>query len=212
MHAATTAGAGRMITFEGIDGAGKSSQLQRAIAWLQGRGIDPVVTREPGGTPLGEALRALLLAETMTPLAELLLMFAARAQNLAQTVQPALAAGRVVLCDRFSDASYAYQSGGRGLSPEWVTTLEHWTHPQFQPDGTLLFDLAPELAAQRLQGADRAGADRFEREKSDFFARVRAAYLERVRLAPQRFVVLDAALDPDQVARQVRAALQRWIG
>jgi len=211
MAASAAARPGRMITFEGIDGAGKSSQLLRAIEFLRGRGIDPVITREPGGTPLGEALRTLLLGEAMTPLAELLLMFAARAQNLAATVRPALAAGRVVLCDRFSDASFAYQSGGRGLPPDWVTTLEHWTHPHFQPDGTLLFDLAPEQAARRLHASDRGDADRFEREQADFFARVRAAYLERVHRAPERFVVIDAGQDPAAVAGQVQAALQRWI-
>lgn len=230
-------GRGRLITFEGIDGAGKSSQLQAAVEFLRARGLDPAVTREPGGTALGEELRVLLLGHAtqtqvtqvtqathtasqmpstarttpITALAELLLMFAARSQSLAEVVLPALEAGRVVLSDRFSDASFAYQSGGRGLPAPWVTTLEHWTHPDLQPHGTLLFDLDPQLAARRVQHAARSATDRFERETLEFYVRVRAAYLMRARQSPQRFAVLDAEQPPGAVAEQVRAALLRWI-
>ena len=202
----------RFITFEGIDGAGKSTQLAAAAAWLRARGVEPLLTREPGGTALGEALRALVLAHPMTPLAELFLVFAARAQHVAETILPALREGRIVLCDRFTDASYAYQGGGRGLPDAWIGTLEAWTHPVLVPDGTLLFDLAPEAAAARLHHGGRAPSDRFDREQVEFFVRVRAAYLERAAAAPERFVVVDAAEVPERIGERVVEALGRWIG
>ncbi|HUN91342.1 MAG TPA: dTMP kinase [Burkholderiaceae bacterium] len=201
---------GRFITFEGIDGSGKSTQVERVAASLRERGIEPLVTREPGGTEFGEALRALLLQRSMTPLAELLLMFAARSQHVEERIRPALAAGRIVLCDRFTDASFAYQSGGRGLPAAWVEALESWTQGDMQPDGTLLFDLPPEEAAQRVKAARRAASDRFDREQVAFFARVRAAYLHRAREFPRRVVVIDASHSPQHVARQVEEAIERW--
>lgn len=201
---------GRFITFEGIDGAGKSTQLAVAAAWLRARAIEPLLTREPGGSAVGESLRTLLLAQPMTPLAELLIVFAARAQHLAETVEPALAQGRVVLCDRFTDASFAYQGGGRGLPPSWIATLQSWTHPDRQPDGTLLFDLAPEIAATRLQ-RERVDSDRFDREQVGFFDRVRTAYLARARAEPKRFVVIDAGAAAEGISAQVLEALAGWI-
>ncbi len=192
---------GRFITFEGIDGAGKSTQLAFLAEHLRARGHDVLVTREPGGTELGEALRALVLNVDMDPRTETLLMFAARAEHLARVIRPALAAGRWVVCDRFSDATFAYQSGGRQLPPEAVTALEQWVHPDLVPDRTLLVDVPPEVAAQRL-AASRA-ADRFEAEQTEFFARVRAAYLQRAAASPARFVVLDGTRSPEDVQAQI---------
>jgi dTMP kinase len=199
---------GRFITFEGIDGAGKSTQIDVVAARLRERGIDVVVTREPGGTAIGEALRELLLREPMSARTETLLLFAARAQHVEQVIAPALSAGRWVVCDRFTDATYAYQSGGRGVPAADVEALERWVHPDLQPDLTFLFDVAPEVAARRLSGA--RAADRFEAEQRDFFARVRAVYLERARRFPARFVVLDGAQPPDAVGARLFEALDRW--
>jgi dTMP kinase len=202
-------GRGRFITFEGIDGAGKSTQIRFVDDWLRGRGIDALLTREPGGTQIGETLRELILHQTMQPRTETLLMFAARCEHVAEVIEPALASGRWVLCDRFTDATYAYQSGGRGLPAADVAALERWVHPDLQPDLTLLFDLAPELAAARLARAQRS--DRFEREQHDFFARVRAGYRSRAAVFPQRFVVVDTSQDKAVVQQQISAALQARI-
>ena len=193
---------GRFITFEGIDGAGKSSQIAAVVALLAARGIAVEQTREPGGTPLGERLRELLLHEPMHLETEAMLMFAARREHLAARIGPALASGRWVVCDRFSDATYAYQVGGRGLARAKFEILEAWVHPDLQPDLTLLFDLPPELAALRLQAAGGA-PDRFEREQRDFHRRVRDAYLERVRQAPQRIRVVDASGTPEAIRAEV---------
>ncbi len=202
-------GRGRFITFEGIDGAGKSTQIRFVDEWLRRRGIDVLLTREPGGTPIGEALRELILHRSMHPRTETLLMFAARNEHVSEVIEPALVAGRWVLCDRFTDATYAYQSGGRGLPQDDVATLERWVHPALQPDLTLLFDLEPEIAASRLARAQRS--DRFEREKHDFFARVRAGYRARAADCPQRFVVVDTGQDKAVVQRQIGDALRGWV-
>lgn len=195
---------GRFITFEGIDGAGKSTQIAAAVALLEARGIDVVHTREPGGTPLGERLRELLLHEPMYLETEAMLMFAARREHLAAKIEPALASGRWVVCDRFSDATYAYQVGGRGLDRHKFDVLEAWVHPTLQPDLTLVFDLAPELAAARMRAAGSA-PDRFEREQRDFHERVRAAYLERAGRAPGRIRVVDAGRAPAAIRAEVEA-------
>jgi dTMP kinase len=190
----------RFITLEGIDGAGKSTHLGWLIAYLRGRGTEVVVTREPGGTPLGERLRELLLQQPMHLETETLLMFAARREHLERVIRPALAAGKWVVCDRFTDATYAYQGGGRGLGREKIAVLEEWVHGGLQPDLTLLFDLPPEVAAQRLASSGQA-PDRFEREEVAFFDRVRASYLSRAREAPARWRVVDASLAPAEVKK-----------
>jgi dTMP kinase len=192
---------GRFITFEGIDGAGKSTQIAFLVDHLRAQGREVVVTREPGGTELGEALRALVLNRHMDPRTETLLMFAARAEHLAQVIRPALAAGRWVVCDRFSDATFAYQSGGRQLPGTDVEALERWVHPDLQPDFTLLVDVPPAVAAQRLAAA--RPADRFEAEQTAFFERVRAAYLWRAGRDPRRFVILDGTRTPEQIRQQI---------
>ncbi|MDD2875291.1 MAG: dTMP kinase, partial [Azoarcus sp.] len=162
---------GRFITFEGIDGAGKSSQIAAVVSMLVARGLVVEQSREPGGTRLGESLRELLLHESMHLETEAMLMFAARREHLAARIEPALVRGEWVVCDRFSDATYAYQVGGRGLAAEKFSVLENWVHPGFQPDLTLLFDLPPEIAASRVASTG-ADPDRFEREQRDFFVRV----------------------------------------
>jgi dTMP kinase len=200
---------GRFITFEGIDGAGKSTHINFVRAELARAGREVVVTREPGGTALGEQLRELVLRQPMSARTETLLMFAARCEHLEQVIRPALAQGRWVLCDRFTDATYAYQSGGRQLPAALVESLERWVHPDLQPDLTLLFDLDPALAARRLAAA--RAADRFESEQAEFFARVRAAYLARAAQFPARFVVLDGAAAVESIRRDITARLAPWI-
>lgn len=197
------------ITFEGMDGAGKSTQISRTAEWLRARGHVVLLTREPGGTPLGEALRALLLHEVMHPDTEAMLMFAARREHLAQVIEPALARGEWVLCDRFTDASFAYQGGGRGLDSARLEVLETWVQRGLQPDLTLLFDLPCEIAARRL-AASGGDPDRFEREQSDFFNRVRTAYLARARADARRVQVLDAAQSPDEVYKRLEEILSMY--
>jgi dTMP kinase len=197
---------GRFITFEGIDGAGKSSQIAATVALLQGAGLDVDQTREPGGTALGERLRELLLHERMHLETEAMLMFAARREHLAARIEPALDAGRWVVCDRFSDATFAYQVGGRGLDRDKFDALEHWVHPGLQPDLTLVFDLDPAIAAARVASTG-VDPDRFEREQRDFFVRVRAAYLERAQRAPERVCVIDA----DRAPHVIRAEIERIV-
>ncbi len=199
----------RFITFEGMDGAGKSTQIARTADWLRARGHTVLLTREPGGTPLGESLRGLLLHQAMHPDTEALLMFAARREHLAQVIEPALARGDWVLCDRFTDASFAYQGGGRGLDTARLEALEAWVQRGLQPGLTLLFDLPCEVAAQRL-AASGGDPDRFEREQSDFFNRVRAAYLARAQADPGRMQVLDAARSPQEVSAQLEETLSRY--
>jgi len=201
---------GRFITFEGIDGAGKSTQIQVVADVLRARGIDVVLTREPGGTPLAEALRTLVLNEPMDASTETLLLFAARSDHLERVLRPALAAGRWVLCDRFTDATYAYQAGGRGVPAERIATLEQWVHPDLQPDLTLLFDVPPEIAAQRLSQA--RAADRFESEQLGFFGAVRRLYLERAASFPSRFFVVDSTASPEDIRGQLTNLMARWNG
>jgi len=195
---------GRLITFEGIDGAGKSTQIEHLAVHLRAQGHDVLVTREPGGTALGESLRALVLNHPMHPRTETLLMFAARTEHLAHVIRPALAVGRWVICDRFTDATFAYQAGGRQLPGSDIEALERWVHPDLQPDCTLLIDVAPEVAAARLAGT--RPADRFEAEPAAFFARVRAAYLLRAQRDPHRFVILDGTQTPDELRHRIAQA------
>ena len=189
---------GKFITLEGVDGAGKSTHLAWIAERLRAAGREVVVTREPGGTPLGERLRALLLSEPMHIETETMLMFAARREHLARVIAPALETGRWVLSDRFTDATYAYQGGGRGLSSDRIAALERWVHGDLQPDLTLYFDLSVEVARERL-AASESTPDRFEREAAGFFERVRSTYLERAAAHPQRIRVIDAAESLDNV-------------
>ena len=197
----------RFITFEGIDGAGKSTHIGPLAERLRARGERVVCTREPGGTALAEKLRELLLHEPMDAVAETLLVFAARRDHVDRVIAPALARGEIVLCDRFSDATFAYQGAGRGQDGRMLRELEAWVHAQLQPDLTLWFDVEPALAASR-RAAARA-ADRFEAEDLAFFARVRAGYLERMRAAPARIVRIDSSAERTQVERQIDDALAR---
>jgi dTMP kinase len=202
---------GCFITFEGIDGAGKSSQIAALVTLLRSRGLVVDQTREPGGTALGEKLRELLLHEPMHLETEAMLMFAARREHLAARIEPALAAGKWVVSDRFTDATYAYQVGGRGLDAAKFAALENWVHPGLQPDLTLVFDLAPEIAAARVANTG-ANPDRFEREQRDFFERVRAAYLERARMAPERIRVVAADRPPERIRAEIETIVaERWF-
>jgi dTMP kinase len=196
---------GKFITLEGIDGAGKSSHLEFVCEQVRAKGYEPVLTREPGGTPAGELVRELVLHAAMNARAEALLMFAARAEHVAAVIEPALAAGRWVVCDRFSDATYAYQCGGRGLPREFVVGLERIVHPGLQPDATFLFDLDPAIAFGRQRAQSRQ-PDKFESEKADFFRRVREAYLERAREHSRRFHLIDATGDLKQVRDRIEVA------
>ena len=193
---------GKFITFEGIDGAGKSSHIAGAAAFLRRRGLQVLTTREPGGTPLGEALRELLLHKAMHLETEALLMFAARREHLARVIEPALERGDWVVCDRFSDATYAYQSGGRGLERRKFAQLEEWVHAHLQPDLTMLFDLSSSIASGRIVAQARE-LDRFEQERSDFHERVRRAYLERAIAAPQRIQIIDAEQAPEAIKKMI---------
>lgn len=197
---------GKFITLEGVDGAGKSTHLNWLVAHLRARGRIVVQTREPGGTPLGEQLRELLLHEPMHLETEALLMFAARREHLELVIKPALARGDWVVCDRFTDASFAYQGGGRGLATEKLGQLEAWVQGDFQPDLTLLFDLPVDIAAQRMAGAERQ-LDRFEQEKTDFHERVRAAYLARATQMPARVRVIDSRQTLDNIQKELELIL-----
>lgn len=181
---------GKFISLEGMDGAGKSTHIPDIIAQLQQRGVEVVSTREPGGTKLGEQLREILLHEPMHAETEAMLMFAARREHIAQVIQPALARGAYVLTDRFSDATYAYQCGAKGVSAEKIMQLEQWVQMGLQPDITLLFDVPPEVSLQRLSNARTP--DKFEREGLAFFAQLRTSYLQRAAQFPQRFRLIDA--------------------
>jgi dTMP kinase len=198
---------GRFITVEGIDGAGKSTHLEAMAGWLRERGQRVLLTREPGGTPLAEQLRAMVLHEPMEPLTEALLVFAARRDHLVHHILPALARGETVLCDRFTDATFAYQGGGRGFDLAVLAQLEAWVQQGRQPDLTLWFDLPPQQAADR-RAAVRA-PDRFEAQDLAFFERVRAGYEARAAADPQRFERIDSRQDKAGVWAQVRAALER---
>lgn len=196
---------GRFITFEGIDGAGKTTHIDALEqAWRQ-QGRDVVRTREPGGTPLAEKLRGLVLHDSMDPLTEALLVFAARRDHTLQVIRSALARGAWVLCDRFTDATFAYQGAGRGFDLAVLSQLESWVQEGLQPDLTLLFDLPPAVAASRLQAARQP--DRFEALDAAFFERVRAGYLARQAEQPGRFAIIRADATPEDVAAQVRDAV-----
>lgn len=199
---------GLFISFEGIDGAGKSSHIDGLAQAFRAQGRNVTLSREPGGTPLAEKLRELVLNDPMDALTEALLIFAARRDHLCQVIEPALARGDVVLCDRFTDATFAYQGAGRGFDLQVLSQLEAWVQQGREPDLTLWFDLPPAQAAQR-RAAVRA-PDRFESQDAEFFARVRQGYAERMAQAPQRFVRLDASADREEVWTQIeRAAAQR---
>jgi dTMP kinase len=197
---------GRFITFEGIDGAGKSSHVETLAAWLRERGHEVVLTREPGGTPLAERIRELFLHTAMDPLTEALLVFAARRDHLRECVEPALARGATVLCDRFTDATFAYQGGGRGFDRRVLAQLETWVQEGRQPDLTLWFDLSPEVAAER-RGAARH-PDRLESQDTAFFARVRDAYAARCAAAPRRMIRIDADRPREAVWQQIVEVMQ----
>ena len=197
----------KFITFEGMDGAGKSTHLPWFADVLRQRGFDVVVTREPGGTPLGEQLREILLNQPMSIGTEAMLMFAARLEHVEQVIKPALRAGKWVISDRFSDASFAYQGGGRGLDWDKLSQLEQWVHPDLQPDLTLFFDVPVEVARQRL--ANNVSLDRFEQEQSDFFERVRAGYHRRVQENPQRYAVIDAAQTLELVKHELEVIISK---
>jgi dTMP kinase len=200
---------GRFITLEGIEGAGKSTVALALQVELEGRGLDVLLTREPGGTPLAELLRELLLrkgGEVLNPVAETLLMFAARAVHLDHAIRPALAAGRWVICDRYTDASYAYQGGGRAVSTALIDQLAAAVHPDLWPDRTLLLDLPVSAGLERAKS--RPGApDRFESEQRSFFERVRAAYLQRAAREPQRIRVIDSQRSAAEVVAAALAAV-----
>ena len=197
---------GRFITFEGIDGAGKSTHIEAVAQHLREAGATVVLTREPGGTPLAERLREILLHESMDVLTEALLVFAGRCDHIVQVIAPALAAGHTVLCDRFTDATFAYQGGGRGARTDVLAQLEKLVQGELQPDLTIWFDLPAALAAQRRVQA--RAADRFEQQDLDFFERVRGGYAARAEAMPQRFARIDASLERAAVWQQIAAVLK----
>lgn len=200
---------GKFITVEGGEGVGKTTNLEFIRTLLSEHGIICISTREPGGTPLAEQMRALLLGlddEKLDPSAELLLIFAARAQHISQLIRPALDSGNWVICDRFTDATYAYQGGGRGISTALIAQLEQMVQQGLQPDLTLLLDIDPELGMQRVRS--RAALDRFELEELSFFHKVRARYLERAAQMPERYALIDASAALGDVQRHIEAALQ----
>lgn len=196
---------GKLITFEGIDGAGKSTHIPYVVYMLQSAGYRVVYTREPGGTELGEQLRNLLLHQKMHLETEALLMFASRREHIAQVIEPALARGDWVVSDRFTDASFAYQGGGRKLAIAKLDALENWVHPELQPDLTFLFDVPLDVARKRLDAA--RDPDKFEQEQSSFFADTRAEYLRRARQFPDRFKIIDS----DRAIHTIEQDLRRIV-
>ena len=204
---------GRFLTVEGVDGAGKSTQLPKIEDWLRRTGVRTLSTREPGGTPLGESLRTVLLDPRftgMSPAAELLVMFAARAEHVAKVIAPALAEGTWVLCERFTDATFAYQGGGRDIDPARIAALEETVQGDIRPDLVLVLDLPVEVGLER--SARRGAADRFERETVEFFRRVREVYLGRAREQPMRYAVIDARADEETITEHmVREISERFL-
>jgi dTMP kinase len=196
---------GKFISFEGIDGAGKSTHIAFVAELLRARGLTVVTTREPGGTPLGESLREMVLHQQMHLETEALLMFASRREHLAQVIEPALARGDWVISDRFTDATFAYQGGGRHLALDKLEALEQWVHPHLQPDLTLLFDVPLTVARARLD-AERT-LDRFEQEQADFFAATRAEYLRRAAQFAQRFRIIDSTRAISEIQQEIRQLL-----
>ncbi len=201
---------GVFITLEGIDGAGKTTQFEAVVGALRAAGRTVVATREPGGTPIGERIRALLLSEPMHYATEALLVFAARQEHVLTVIEPALLRGEDVVCDRFTDATLAYQGGGKGLPVDRLEALAQWVHPGLSPDLTFLIDVPVELAAQRLRAQAR-NADRFEREPAAFFARVRRQYLALAAAEPSRWAVVDGARDADSVREDLRSHLKKTL-
>lgn len=200
---------GLFITLEGIDGAGKSTQLQTIVDTLRQLGRDVLLTREPGGTPLGESLRGLLLHQPMHPSTETLLMFAARQEHVLNVIEPALLRGRDVVCDRFTAATLAYQGGGKGVPAERIRSLARWVHHGLEPDCTILLDLPVDLAAQRLAASRER--DRFEQQDRDFFERVRASYRRQAAHAPDRWLVVDATQPVTTVGQRIAAHLRELV-
>ena len=202
---------GVFISLDGIDGAGKTTHLQAIQAWMTQQNLPFVMTREPGGTPLGESLRALLLdpATHISNETECLLMFAARQQHLQDVIEPALAQGTHVISDRFTDATFAYQGGGRGLPWQKIATLEQWVQAGLQPDLTLLLDVPLEVSMGRIEKSREK--DRFEQEQTEFFTRVRSAYHQRARTAPERYALIDAHRERELVSADVLAAVARMF-
>lgn len=200
---------GLFITFEGIDGAGKSTHIDFVRALVEDGGLTVRNTREPGGTPLGEALRNLLLQQSMHLETEALLMFASRREHLALVIEPALAAGECVISDRFSDASFAYQGGGRHLSISKLNALEQWVHPHLQPDLTLLFDVPIEVARARLDATRTL--DKFEKENADFFIDTRNEYLRRAQEFPERFRIIDSTQTISTIQDQLKIIVQQQL-
>ncbi len=200
---------GCFITLEGVDGAGKSTHTNWIAETLRGHGLTVLATREPGGTPLGERLRDMLLSEAMGLDTETMLMFAARCEHIRQVIEPALANGTWVVCDRFTDATYAYQGGGRELGGARVAALEQWVHPGLQPDRTWLFDVPLDVARARL--ADAREPDRFEREGAAFFERTRAAYHERAAANPERIHIVDSTRPIPAVRAGLQAELDALV-
>lgn len=207
--------AGKLITLEGIEGVGKSTSMSFLRERLHARGIDVLTTREPGGTPLAEAIRKLVVepaGESMPAVCETLLMFAARATHLANLIRPALEAARWVLCDRFTDATYAYQGGGRGVALERIRSLHGWVHGGLEPDLTLLLDAPVDVGLARVRGRNANGGDRFESERREFFERVRSVYLDIARANPERVSVIDADRPLPDVQAALGAAVDRLTG
>ncbi len=203
---------GKFITFEGIEGAGKTTGIEVMCQYLEHLGVSVKRTREPGGTRLGEAIRELLLSTELPVMhqdTELLLMFAARAEHVQKAIRPAMGACQWVVCDRFTDATYAYQGGGRGIPRSRIATLENWVQAQLRPDVTFLLDLDVEIGMSRARA--RQNEDRFEQETTDFFDRVRRAYLEIASQEPQRFRIIDASKSLEQVAAQIEAAIDELV-
>ena len=203
---------GRFITVEGTEGVGKSTNMAFIEEWLLKTGKELVITREPGGTDLGEKLRSVLLdakEQSMCDDTELLLMFAARAQHLHEVIEPALASGKWVLCDRFTDATYAYQGGGRGIDMSRISQLEQWVQGDLRPDMTLILDLPVDVGLERA--GKRSAPDRFELEKHDFFNKVRQSFLDRAAVNPERYAVIDASPTIDKVQKSIQAVLEKMV-
>lgn len=204
--------AGQFITVEGTEGVGKSTNMAFIEDWLTKAGKELVITREPGGTELGEKLRSVLLdarEQSMSDDTELLLMFAARAQHLHEVIKPALASGKWVLCDRFTDATYAYQGGGRGIDMSRIAELEQWVQGDLRPDMTLILDLPVDIGLERA--GKRSEPDRFELEKHDFFNKVRDTYLARAAAKPESYQVIDASPSIDEVQQSIQAVLEKMV-
>ena len=203
---AHASGRGRFVTVEGVDGAGKSTHLSWLAERLRAAGREVVLTREPGGTPLAEKLRTLVLEQPMDPLAETLLMFAARADHVARLIRPALGRGASVVCDRFTDATFAYQGGGKGVPVELIERLGQAAHPGLQPDLTIVFDCPYDVSRRRLEGSGKA-LDRFEKEGREFHERVRSAYAARTRAEPGRMRLIDSS----RPVEEIREELEKYI-